>query len=85
MNNENLQPTTDGLRKYIQGELINDTTTPIEDDDDLLLSGLLDSLNVVRLASFMEQTYEFSIPPEDMVVENFGSLNQIVAYVANRV
>lgn len=76
--------TTDMLRDYIKSELLNDTDISIDNDQDLLLSGLLDSLNVVRLASHIEQSCAFSIPPEDMVLENFGSLDQINTYIQTR-
>ena len=77
--------TIDALRDYVRQELLNDEDLSIEDDQDLLLSGLLDSLNVVRLAGHIEQSCEISIPPEDMVLEHFGTLNQISAYVRTRI
>lgn len=76
--------TTDMLRDYIKTELLNDTDISIENDQDLLLSGLLDSLNVVRLASHIENSCAISISPEDMVLEHFGTLNQINAYIQSR-
>lgn len=76
--------TNDMLREYIKSELLNDPAIAINDDQDLLLSGLLDSLNVFRLASHIEQSCAISIPPEDMILEHFGTLNQISAYVQTR-
>lgn len=74
----------DALRSYITGELLNDSSLSIEDDQDLLMSGLLDSLNVIRLASYIEQQCKFDIPPEDVILEHFGSLNQISDYMKTR-
>ena len=76
--------TIDMLRDYIKTELLNDAELSIEEDQDLLLSGLLDSLNVVRLASHIEHSCAFKIPPEDMILENFGTLNQINTYIQTR-
>jgi len=73
------------LRDYISTELLNDPETYIETDDDLLISGLLDSLNAIQLAKKIEQTCNFTIPPEDMIVENFGSLRKINAYIESRI
>jgi len=77
-------PTIDTLRTYIQKELLNDSDISIEHDQDLLLSGLLDSINVVRLAGHIEKSYGFNIPPEDMIMEHFGSLNQINDYISTK-
>jgi acyl carrier protein len=57
---------------------------PIADDQDLLLSGLVDSLGVVRMISFIEQTMEVAIPPEDVTLENFQTVDNIVRYLQQR-
>jgi len=72
------------LKKYITVELLQDKSVGIGDDEDLLMSGLLDSINVVRLAGHIESTHELSIPPEDMIIENFGTLTQINQYIQSR-
>ncbi|MFK7889529.1 MAG: phosphopantetheine-binding protein [Granulosicoccus sp.] len=79
-----MQPDTTVIREYIQGTILNDTAESITDDQDLLLSGLLDSMSVIRLVTWLEGTFAIKIPPEDVLVENFGSLNQMVAYMQQR-
>lgn len=79
---EPLDPDT--LRDHIRDELLRDPTVTIGGDQDLLLSGLLDSLSAMRLVGFVESRAGIEIPPEDVVVEHFGSLNRILAYVAAR-
>ena len=74
----------DHIRHFIQHDLLNDPSRTIAPDQDLLLSGLLDSLNVVRLAIHLETVCSITIPPEDVVLEHFGTLEQIAAYVAAR-
>ncbi len=72
------------LKQFIITELLNDESMSLSDDQDLLLSGLLDSLNVIRLAGHIESEFSISIPPEDMVVENFSTLVDIDTYIKNR-
>lgn len=57
---------------------------PVEMDENLLLSGLVDSLGVMSLVTFIEEEYGFQIPFDDVVIENFMSLEAIEAYVARR-
>lgn len=75
---------TEALREHIRRELLRDDSVEIDDEQDLLLSGLLDSLNAMRLVSFVEERAGITVPPEDVVIEHFGSLSRIVSYVASR-
>ena len=74
---------TEELKTFIQSELIYGATE-INNDDDLLLSGLVDSLGVVRLIAFIETTVDTPIPPEDVTIENFGTVQSIADYVQSR-
>ena len=51
---------------------------------DLLISGLVDSHGVLRIASFMEKTFQFKIPPRDIVIENFRSVDAMTQYIEKR-
>lgn len=73
----------DNLRTFIKSELIV-STSDITDEQELLMSGLLDSLNVMRLVGFLESEFATSIPPEDVIIENFGSISQISQYMQSR-
>ena len=73
----------DDIRTYISTELIIGTMA-IDDNQELLMSGLLDSINVMRLVGYLENEFSTSIPPEDVLDENFGSINQIVDYLQVR-
>ncbi|NNM35015.1 MAG: acyl carrier protein [Gemmatimonadetes bacterium] len=74
--------TIQEIRRFIQVELMNDPSAQVADDEDLLLSGRLDSLGVMRLVAHLQEALGMEIPPEDVVLENFGSLRRIQTYVA---
>lgn len=73
----------DNVRTFITSELIV-SASEVTDEQELLMSGLLDSLNVMRLVGFLETEFATSIPPEDVIVENFGSVSQISQYMQTR-
>lgn len=75
---------TEGISSYIRTEILNDPALEIELDQDLLLSGMLDSLGVTRLVAHLESETSASIPAQDVTLENFGSLRKIEAYLASR-
>lgn len=68
------------LTNYILTELIGEDEE-LAQDDDLLNSGMIDSMGIMRLIAFIENKYEMKVPPEDMVIENFISVEAIAAYI----
>ena len=73
----------ENVRNFIKTELIV-SSSDITDDQELLMSGLIDSLNVVRLVGFSETEFATPIPPEDVIVQNVASVSQISDYIQSR-
>ena len=76
---------TETITKYIQTQLANDD---LEDDldvhDDLLGSGIVDSLGMMKLVLFIETEFEVQVPPEDMTIENFMTIHHITEYLSQK-
>lgn len=72
------------LARYIATDLLNQSDLVIGEDEDLLVSGLLDSLSVMSLIHFIEQDLHIDVPAEDVTIENFVSLRAIDAYLGRR-
>ena len=70
------------LSRFISDDLLSGTA--VGDQDELLISGLVDSLAVMRLVSFIEQQSGLRVPPEDVVIENFASIDAIDRYLQTR-
>jgi acyl carrier protein len=56
----------------------------IGEQDDLLLSGLVDSMGVMRLVAFIEEETGLKVSPEDIVIEHFVNIEAIVRYLEAR-
>jgi acyl carrier protein len=75
----------DRVRGFIVGELMHeDTQTAVGDDDSLLERGILDSLGLVRLLTFLEKEYRIVVPDEEVIPDHFETINAIVALVKQR-
>lgn len=63
-------------------------TVPLEhdlgDQEDLLMSGVLDSMSAVKLVARIEADLKITIPPTDMTFENFQNISAIAAYLEAR-
>ena len=56
----------------------------IADDDDLIDSGVIDSLGIFQLVAFLEESFGVSIGDEEITPENFASVMAIERLVAER-
>ncbi len=56
----------------------------LKPDDDLLSIDYLDSMQFMRLVQFTEETYELKIPAEDLLIENFQTVDLLTIYLKQR-
>lgn len=71
------------LISFVSSEvlLVRDEIGP---DTDLLLTGAVDSLGVIRITQWMEDELNISVDPGDVTLENFQTVSSMAAYVATR-
>ena len=72
------------MSKEVEKRIGRFITDDVLADDDLelasdtpLLQGLLDSLALMELVAFIEETYDLSIEPDELVEDNFETLSAI--------
>ena len=63
---------------------ISTTDQPLEADTDLLLSGIVDSLGVVRIVQWLEERTGMVVDAADVTLENFQTVTAIVGYLDQR-
>lgn len=71
----------DTLRKFFHEQL---GRTPVSAKDSLVHSGLIDSLSIVRLIVFIDAEFQVTLEFDDMVAENFDTLERISALIVTR-
>lgn len=49
-------------------------------DQSLIDEGIIDSFGLVEIATFLEKAFAIKVDEEDMVRENFGSVNKLIAF-----
>lgn len=71
--------------KYIEEELAAEVfEDELTEEDDLLGSGILDSMGMMKLIAFLEEEFKVTIGPEDMVIENFMTVGHISEYLSSK-
>jgi acyl carrier protein len=54
------------------------------DDDSFLESGIIDSTGVLEVVGFIEDEFDIEVLDEELVPDNFDSLNKLVAYITKK-
>ena len=52
----------------------------LQDDDSFLEEGIVDSTGVLELVMFVEETFTITVEDEEIVPENFDSVQQLARY-----
>ena len=56
----------------------------LDPDEDLLAQGIIDSLGVMALVTFIEDTFGIQVTDGDIVPDNFQTLNVMAKFVEAR-
>jgi acyl carrier protein len=77
--------TESTIRAFIlENFLFTDNGSRLEDDASFLEEGIVDSTGVLELVMFVEETYGFSVEDDEILPENFDSVEQLAAYVRRK-
>ena len=72
------------IKAYILSDFASNEILSISEDDDLLGSGIIDSMGIMKLVAFIENEADIKIPPGEIVIENFMNLNAIEQYLKTK-
>lgn len=73
------------IRAYIaQNILFSGDSYPYPDEASFLDEGIVDSMNVLELVSFVEGTFDIKVNDHDIVPANFDSVSSLAAYIQSR-
>ena len=57
---------------------------PIGDDDSLLATRLLDSLNIAELIAFLESHFNVTLNSDEVIPDNLDTINAIVSLLERK-
>jgi acyl carrier protein len=69
------------VRSFIRDSFLVDDFT---DDDSFLQTGIIDSLGVMQLVTFVEAEFSVRVADSDLVPENFDSVERVSAFVQRK-
>lgn len=55
------------------------------EDTSLLEAGIVDSIGILEIVAFIEQTFSITVSDDDLIPENFGSISGMAAFVQGKI
>jgi acyl carrier protein len=68
------------LRRFIVDELLS-REAEISPDDPMLADGILDSVGVMRLVVFIDEEFDYQVPPQHLTIDRFKTTRALAAYL----
>jgi acyl carrier protein len=76
----------ENLEKFLVTEVAADLgKQSLDPDEDLLEQRIIDSLGILKLVVFLEKAYGIKVMDEEVVPENFQSLNKMAEFIEEKV
>lgn len=72
------------LRTFLLNEILKDPGYPLEDDEALISSGLIDSFSLVDVALWVENAYGVRIEDNQLNADTFDTVAELTAHIQAR-
>lgn len=72
------------IEAFIRNDLLLARKNPIKYDESLINSGMLDSLTLLQVISYLEEEFGITVGDKDMDPVNFESIRDMAALVKSK-
>lgn len=81
---ENVKLRSEVREFIIENFLYGQDDNQLGDDVSFLEKGIMDSTGVLEMVSFVEEKYGISVEDEELIPENFDSLNRLSEFITKK-
>lgn len=78
-------PTSDSaaerIQRFIADDLLLGQDADFDHDDELLEEGIIDSLGLLEVVTFIETEFDVTVDDADVTLDAFGSVSRMADYV----
>ena len=73
------------IRKFIRENFLKENRHKnFHDGTSFIDGGIVDSVGVLELVAFLEETFGFTVEDEELIPENLDSIDKLVTYVDSK-
>ena len=74
----------DRIREFIIHNLFFTEDKSLRDEDSFVGTGVIDSMGVMELVTFVQSEFAITIDPQEIVVENFDSVQKLANVIRGK-
>lgn len=71
------------IREFIQTKLVPGENHELTATCNLIEGGIIDSLGIIKLIDFIDETYAIEVGEDDLTSENFETIELITKYISS--
>jgi acyl carrier protein len=75
---------TNTLRGFIAENYLLGREFVFADDDSFLEHSIIDSIGILQLVTFLQETYGITVKDDELLPENLDSVNAVTAYLCRK-
>jgi acyl carrier protein len=73
------------IREFIfENYMFGESEDALDNDDSFLEKGIIDSTGILELVMFAEDTYDMEVEDDEVIPDNFDSINKLCAYISKK-
>ncbi|MEM8499985.1 MAG: acyl carrier protein [Pseudomonadota bacterium] len=73
------------IKQFILSDLIKDgSATELENDENLIDSGVVDSLGIMKLVAFLEKSFKVAVSDDEILLDNFETIDAISGFLSSK-
>lgn len=72
------------LRTFIYQNFLLGQDFVLGDSDSFLQNGVIDSMGVLELVAFLQETYSITVEDEELIPDNLDTFDNLTAYVSRK-
>lgn len=75
----------DLVRTFVTTHFLKESSLDLEDDISFIDEAIIDSVGVLELVAFLEETFNFRVEDEEITPDNLDSVKKLVVYVQSKI
>jgi acyl carrier protein len=72
------------IKEFIQKEFIRNPGHDLEVADNLIEQGIIDSLGIMRLLTYLESSFRIKVTDEELIPVNFETIESISSFIRSK-
>lgn len=72
------------ITAYIQKEIIRNNGNTLQAAENLIETGIIDSLGIVKLVAYLERTFGIKVADAELLAMNFETVETIASFVRTK-